>query len=682
MSQHIDSIVKGLNSSLEINVTDFVNLSSSFFISKKGNVQATDSESGTDKKFEELVKQMKSKLGDKSAVIAKAPATHYGFVNDNMSYYDMAYIKENALTWIQQTADGAYGRPVIKNHNEYDVDGTLGRVLAATPVIYKTKSSDLFIPNGHIDLIYYVSDKEAIEKIMDERYKTLSVGASASLSSVKCSICGRPVNSYDCEHVRGKQYDVEVSKNKMESKLCYWTWSSKRYREVSYVANPADKMAQTTKLSFINVTGKDSEDNEIFSSYTGKKDSYSQVLIVGDLTNSGLNNVRDLNDNKLNKEELYLTDSVVSNFITFDENKNEENKNDASCQTKQNDDIITAQEENKTSDNATEELNSEDSTELRLAYLQVIQDMLSNDKMTLNDSHGILLEKCEVYVPISMRDRNKTLEFISKELAGVEKQNADKLNISVFCGINRTFPVCDKNQLIATRQLMNYFKGSDVEKKRIMSSLDRKEKVYGSIKINDKFKEDNLAQFTFESLDALLASPHVQKAIDEAVTASEQKLDETKKTYADKEAQYKKIAIDAVISAYVELDSSKVASLKGAAADKYQEEYNKISEQLSKRSMESLSDSLDDLRVEIASKKAKQKDAENTPATTDANQAALDAASTASVGTSAAASSTTTPATEPAASTTTDAATKPADELNQGAANSINVLASITKKKQ
>lgn len=101
---------------------------------------------------------------------------------------------------------------------------------------------------GQLDL--HISDAEAAEKILDERYLTVSVGFTTT--EAYCSDCKQDwANEGPCEHKPGEMIDglpmVLVPGNF-------------NYDEVSWVNNPADQFAQTIQVSQVS-TGASLVDN-------------------------------------------------------------------------------------------------------------------------------------------------------------------------------------------------------------------------------------------------------------------------------------------------------------------------------------------------------------------------------------------------------------------------------------
>ena len=213
---------------------------------------------------DEQVQQLRD-AGDVTKIKVKIEATHSGIVNANKFFYTPAGMKAGTPTFTQP-----FEKPVMVAH---DTDGDpIGRVLKAKYIDYPeitaefkdvknpvdivdqvvkfTKSKDFkkksYKGLGHVELVAEIADREAIEKILDKRYLTVSIGGS--VKSAACSICGTDQMAQDenvpyedrCNHYRGETYDGEVA---------FLIGGQMTFDEVSYVATPADKNAVSEVIS-------------------------------------------------------------------------------------------------------------------------------------------------------------------------------------------------------------------------------------------------------------------------------------------------------------------------------------------------------------------------------------------------------------------------------------------------
>lgn len=176
-----------------------------------------------------------SDLPSKIKVVLEA--THTG-VNLNRVEYTSFGLESSAASWTKD-----YQKPVLLNHNTYS--DPLGRVVNA-----EYKQSVIDASKYCIQLTLEITNAAAIERFLDGRYRTFSIGGYAD--SAKCSICGKDqMKDGWCGHSRGRKYD---------NKECYWTLGQMSYDEVSVVNCPADPKAQTLTIEVVNTDGSKKTD--------------------------------------------------------------------------------------------------------------------------------------------------------------------------------------------------------------------------------------------------------------------------------------------------------------------------------------------------------------------------------------------------------------------------------------
>jgi len=641
MDKLTKSVLRNMSVDSEITLHDSIKLNSISYVSNKNKVNSIDKvirPEQNERTFENAVKRIKAKMGSKQAIVARADATHYDFVNGNWFFYILDYIKQNAKTWIYSKNDTKWGKPVQTDHVPF-TDRTIGRIAAVTPVIYKNPSDDLFVPNGHIELIYFIPDKDAIEKIIDGRYHTLSVSAASKPEEVTCSICGLPVNSFDCDHQRGKTYDVEDEKNpdKTYKQLSYWRWGKQRYTELSFTQVPADEEAANNRIETINING---DEYDIGEQNKDSKNVISQSTVFSaDISQGGsLTNIKNIDNINVNNDKLLLTDSIISD--TF---KNEDNKmNDNSKKTNSTSDTIIKNQDNdqqsnidsdknnnisdcgcddtnqdsQHSDENEQKNNVSNSDKVRNeqntqdAVFSLVIDMLENRTIDNNDAAEILMEETETYIKLKQRSSTKDmLNIINQEVsnrdAKLSTKQRKRLPDSAFCGPNRSFPVPDCAHVTAARRLIGRYKGPG-SKKRIKACIERKAKALGCDKDNKDNKskdynnnytnkEDFKVKYSFETKDELLDSPVVREAVDKIQTEAEQKVDSLKQ----REDKFVSIAIDSIIDMSLRLNKPLVKDLKDKKDNEFKDAKESISKKLKDRGIDALSYMINDLKEEM-----------------------------------------------------------------------------------
>lgn len=150
-------------------------------------------------------------------------ATHFNFVNKNNVYYTSDAVANGAKSWLSP-----YQKPKLVGHDK--TKDPIGRIID-----YKIINSDAVDePPDYIELTASITDKSAIEKVLDGRYATVSVGSRSS--RVLCSECGQNIiNDGLCEHKKGSVAD--------NGKRVHWIIDQIDYIESSFVNEPADEYA-------------------------------------------------------------------------------------------------------------------------------------------------------------------------------------------------------------------------------------------------------------------------------------------------------------------------------------------------------------------------------------------------------------------------------------------------------
>ena len=173
------------------------------------------------------------------SLICEVNATHSGTLINNRIYPPQS-MQKGIRTWTSP-----YKKPVLVNHD--DTKDPVGRVIAARYLKTERgmKLSDEYKPilresegYGYQRLTIKVTDPEAIQKVLDGRYETVSVRMSTD--HAYCSICNADWSGEDgpCEHTPGTKHD---------GKLAYMTTGDLSYREISFVNIPADEYAGVTE---------------------------------------------------------------------------------------------------------------------------------------------------------------------------------------------------------------------------------------------------------------------------------------------------------------------------------------------------------------------------------------------------------------------------------------------------
>jgi hypothetical protein len=175
--------------------------------------------------------------GKRNKILTEIAAIHVGLTG-NFNMYTEEALAASITSWVDP-----YPKPILTNHDE--LAEPMGRVMAAK----MAKEAD---GTPYIALQAAIIDPNAVEKVLDERYITGSVGGRSA--SAKCSICGTDWaqaegNVAPCRHKRGKVY---------EGKLAYFELGGISWKEYSFVNIPGDKKSQLKNV----VTSGVSEAND------------------------------------------------------------------------------------------------------------------------------------------------------------------------------------------------------------------------------------------------------------------------------------------------------------------------------------------------------------------------------------------------------------------------------------
>lgn len=178
-------------------------------------------------------------------------ATYSGYLL-NRRVYPGRFMREKDCwgSWCTDEGGGVatFNKPILTHHDSHGEP--IGRVVAAKFVQlldedslmrdFKNPATEYDQGSGYIQVVGMITDTEAIEKILDGRYNTVSSGQSSP--DIWCSICGQNLRDDLCEHRPGKTYEIE---GKDKERVCYLITGKLTYHELSYVNMPANRNAVT-----------------------------------------------------------------------------------------------------------------------------------------------------------------------------------------------------------------------------------------------------------------------------------------------------------------------------------------------------------------------------------------------------------------------------------------------------
>lgn len=245
------------------------------------------------------------RVGVAPKLVASVAATHAGLPTGNMAFYTPDRMREGLPSFTKD-----FAKPVLVHHN--DMTDPVGRVHRA---VYKDLSHlyvepmkkfaerygghlltdakdkvvdlektfdqvDWIIENmvpmkdyvglGYAELDLHITDAAAAEKIIDQRYLTVSVGFTTD--SMYCSNCHQDWASEGfCEHERGQFYD---------GKQTLLIPGKFNYEEVSWVNTPADAGATVLSISETPSLADDAPATQTLETVTNTRDSMCKPILI------------------------------------------------------------------------------------------------------------------------------------------------------------------------------------------------------------------------------------------------------------------------------------------------------------------------------------------------------------------------------------------------------------------
>lgn len=418
-------------------------------------------------------------------LLVRIAATHSGLITRNNGFYLPDRMKKGAQSFTDN-----YGKPVLLHHNDHQ--DPVGRIVQALyrdtsgsvidryrdyvvkdrkgkdkGIITDTMITDLVSGKmpfgmqvdvvcsilrdslleeasyeglGYIELVANITDMSAIDKLLDGRYLTGSVGATTD--AAVCSVCRQDwTQTGPCEHSPGGIYD---------GVKCFVIAGSLIYDEYSFVNVPADRHSRILELNYNGV--QDSVKTE---------DKFHGKLYE---TNLSFPQYDQETQMSLKSGAGKISDSVVDTEVPPE--------------------VV-----------ATETVVDEVTDPLPMSAL----DKLLNDEVLSVEDQNTLYDM--VYEEIVAAVNDGTLIMDKKELeeAKLSSEQRSKLPKSTFCGPSRSFPVPDCAHVTAAKRLINRATNSSATKEKILACVNRKAKAMGcksSDKMADKVTDSAVTDST------------------------------------------------------------------------------------------------------------------------------------------------------------------------------------------
>lgn len=324
-------------------------------------------------------------------------ATHSGKITRNNGFYLPSKMKDGAKTFTQ-----LYPKPIQVHHDDHS--DPIGRVIKASYIdisngirneiadsitaaqdkklldfikgkLGKKETFDYIVETfikdgslvkdkdyeglGYVEIIAEITDRDAIQKVLDKRYLTGSVGASTD--QAVCSVCKQDwAEEGMCEHEPGKIYD-EVK--------CVLIAGDLSYEEYSFVNRPADTHS---KVIEVNVNG-------IQDFVYGEEENIINIKETESITDtSNTNTTPSTNILEEEKGKVNLMDrseeilDLLKQILTTLQSEKEEEAKEGECESEDKvTDKVSEKIEEKTEDSTivaetiTEEAKVEDNTEVK-----------------------------------------------------------------------------------------------------------------------------------------------------------------------------------------------------------------------------------------------------------------------------------------------------------------------------
>jgi len=360
--------------------------------------------------------------------------------------------------------------------------------LADAGVLYE----DDFEGLGYILSTGLITDKDAIQKIRDGRYQTVSI--TVQTDSALCSACQQDWVEGPCEHEPGEIVDgksVFLITNKLE----YQGWD--------FVNTPADELASIVAIS-------DSDGKKRVINSVKLRNSHSTALVLSDSVDSGIKAIEEL-DYIEGVPDVVSFDAAIGkvNILSY-------NIVDKTLKVQTYPDRIDGHTHVATvsfsGDGTTEKGNSvvtEHEHEVEDWYVKDYEgDEYKSTHGYMDNSRVALLVDSELSDPLDVAifnviedtevdDESRDLIYNAmtkdwEEDAKLSTKKRNALPSSAFCGPRRSLPILDSAHVKAAKQLIDKYEGPG-DKSVILASLDRKAKALGCNKSNDLPQEGTVA---------------------------------------------------------------------------------------------------------------------------------------------------------------------------------------------
>lgn len=213
-------------------------------------------------------------------------ATHSGTLINNR-VYPGKFVKDGYRSFYSKDKGGSaeYDKPILKHHDMKE--DPIGRITGARFTQLKhgsTFDTDFLTPDesgskgsGIVTITGIITDLDAIQKIVDSRF--LSVSAGHSSPYLLCSNCGDSL--YGCPHYPGLKYNEDGEEDE-DGTMCWAITGPMTYHETSFVNMPASPAAKLVNFSWEDSKDSWSKATHIASQVQGRKESVRSFSLCDD----------------------------------------------------------------------------------------------------------------------------------------------------------------------------------------------------------------------------------------------------------------------------------------------------------------------------------------------------------------------------------------------------------------
>ncbi len=402
----------------------------------------------------------KKKKGDEPvnlpvSIFPKIEAIHVG-ITKNKTFYPAASLKgdfsskSGVYSWVLP-----YRKPMLTHHNQYGGE-PIGRVKNA--IFAKETQAG----KEGLMITAEITDSEAIEKVLDGRYFTVSIGAETS--SAICSICG--VNRVEewCDHRKGKTYD---------GKECYWIIGEMWFSELSFVNIPADQDAMVVDLGVTGLNEFTSSENAFLLTESAKEEFEEAINQELTLLSEGVN-INDLYNIITTFKSAGMTETEIIERWTEITESAKDNKNPKEEVKQVNFEDLLKQVKAMAEEKLTEFLNKEtdDVVELKvkLALSKETIETLTKEITELNTSFDSIKVEKEA-LEAKGQDHETKVKTLEASVRDAEEENSTLLtentNLSAQLHKNLAERVVDLKIALGKP-------GSEDKDKALVDHIDRK----------------------------------------------------------------------------------------------------------------------------------------------------------------------------------------------------------------